>query len=499
MPREVRNGTLFIRAATTETPESDYVNIPIVGSTGIILYDVISSDPGRLEEVDVPVIFSWQVNTPPLGTSSVSGTPAPIDDWRFGDNRPVLAHLPGPVLESGASDSRNAGVIIPEKEFIPRFRDATAGDPGLRALAMLTIVDCGDPPLPAAIRAALATGAQFAVTNGALPVVYRQQGNLPDPFQFYVLARGETLTQIESDPPSVPWLKVEKVGSTSPVTFIITVDPSGLAPGSYNPAFRVRGNGFNPANITIPVTVQAAGPHLTRWGTANTASYKSDLIAAGEALTFFGERFGPDALVTATLTDGKFPTMLGETRVLFDGVAAPLLYVGKNQVSAIAPFSLAGKVNTLVQIEYRGERSTAVRIRIAPAVPGLLTANASGFGQAAALNQDFSYNSVVGELPGNYVVLYGVGGPGTNPPGRDGELTSTPLPVFTERTIKVFLDGAEVPASDIAYVGPAPGLVQGVWQVNVRLPANARRNSKLLIRIQFGDFITQPGVFVSVR
>ncbi|MFN0166935.1 MAG: hypothetical protein ACKV22_10940 [Bryobacteraceae bacterium] len=497
VPVDVRNGSLQIRAVTSEPPVSPYYKVPIVSGTGQAVWETINADPAARETIDIPVTVSWPVNPssgqPALGTASVNAEPAPIDDWRFLNARPVLASAPG----KGPGVDREAGVIIPEKEYIPRFRDPADGDPGLRGLAMLTIVDCGEPPRNA--RAALATGGRFFVTTGSLPVVHRREGNLPEPFQVYLVANGVTIPDVAFDSPSVPWLKVEQVGNSSPVTFIVTVDPSGLSPGSYNPQFRLRGTGINPTTITVPVTVLPPGPHLTRWGVTNTASYEPNLIAAGEALTLFGERFGPDSLVTAALTDGKFPTTLAETRVLFDGLPAPMLYAGKNQVSAIAPFSLAGKVNTIVQIEYRGERSTGVRIRIAPSVPGLLTADATGFGQAAALNQDNSFNSVNGELPGNYVVVFGVGGPATDLPGRDGELTGLPLPVFTGGPIKVFLDGVEVLASDIAYIGPAPNLVQGVWQANIRLPASARRNSKIQIRIQFGDFITQHGVFVSVR
>ncbi len=497
VPIEVRNGNLQLRAVTSEPTADPYYRVPIIGNTGQAVWEIINADPAVLETIDIPATFSWSADSvsgqPALGTSSVNGQPAPIDDWRFLNARPVFASAPG----KGRGVEREAGVIIPEKEHIPRFRDPTDGDPGLRGLAMLTIVDCGEPAR--STRAALATGARFFVTTGALPVVYRREGNLPEPFQVYLVANGVTIPDVAFDSPSVPWLSVEQVGTSSPVTFIVTVDPSGLAPGSYNPQFRLRGTGINPTSIIVPVTVLPPGPHLTRWGVTNTASYEPNLIAAGEVLTFFGDRFGPDSLVTAAFADGKFPTTVAETRVLFDGVPAPMLYAARNQVSAIAPFSLAGKVNTIVQIEYRGERSTGVRIRIAPSVPGLLTADATGFGQAAALNQDNSFNSVNGELPGNYVVVFGVGGPATDLPGRDGELTSLPLPVFTGGPIKVFLAGVEVPPADVAYIGPAPNLVQGVWQANIRLPASARRNSQIQIRIQFGDFITQSGVFVSVR
>jgi len=335
------------------------------------------------------------------------------------------------------------------------------------------------------------------VTTGALPLTYFQQGNLPDPFQFYVLANGAPITGINFEN-TTPWLRIEKNGDVTPVTLRITPDPSALPPGSHTGQFRITGNGISAAGITIPLTVNPPGPHVTRWGVTNTASYEANVVSAGGALTIFGERFGPDALVTAQFAGGKFATLLGETRVLFDGVAAPLLYAVRGQVSAIAPFSLEGKESVVMEVEYRGVKSPGVRLVVAPATPGLLTADASGTGQAAALNEDNSFNSQVGALPGQYVVVFGVGGPMMDQAGRDGELNAAPLPRFVG-PVAVSLDGVEIPAADVAYVGPAPGLVQGVWQANVRIAANVVRNTKLQIQLRFGDHVTQPGVVVSVR
>ena len=52
---------------------------------------------------------------------------------------------------------------------------------------------------------------------------------------------------------------------------------------------------------------------------------------------------------------------------------------------------------------------------------------------------------------------------------------------------------------DIAYAGPAPSLVEGVFQVNVRIPASARRNANLPVVVQVGDKMTQQGVTIAVR
>jgi uncharacterized protein (TIGR03437 family) len=100
-------------------------------------------------------------------------------------------------------------------------------------------------------------------------------------------------------------------------------------------------------------------------------------------------------------------------------------------------------------------------------------------------------------MPGRYVSFFGVGGPSTDPPGRDGEI-NTELGRFTG-PVKVLLDGQEVPEGDIGYVGPAPSLLDGVWTGVVRIPANAERNRPKYIEFVFGDVKTQPGVEVLVQ
>jgi uncharacterized protein (TIGR03437 family) len=465
VPRVVTSGDLAIRLASQEPGNAAYVRVPLTPNaagenTGKAAWEVLNSNPGQIEAADINVIYTWAAgmpnNLPSTGTSSINGGLQPL------------------------------GMFEP-RQTIPRFADETAGAPGRRSDASLTIADCaqqGQAP-------------RLAVTTGALPVVYSQQGNLPDPFQFYVLSAGAEINGVNFEN-TTPWLRIEKNVDVTPVTLRIAADPSALAPGSYSGQFRITGNGFSPATVTIPLTVNAPGPHVTRWGVTNTASYDPNSVSAGAALTIFGDRFGPDELVTAQFDGGRFATTLGETRVLFDGIAAPMIYAAKGQVSAIAPFALEGKESTVVEVEHRGVKSPGVRFAVAPASPGLLTADASGSGQAAALNEDNSFNSQVGAAPGTYVVVFGVGGPKMDQAGRDGELTVAPLPKFLD-PVTVLLNGVEVPAEDVAYVGPAPGLVQGVWQANVRLAANAPPNSKIEIQLRFGEYMTQPGVVVSVR
>lgn len=298
---------------------------------------------------------------------------------------------------------------------------------------------------------------------------------------------------------TVNWLTTEANGTRTPLPIKLSINPAGLAPGTYQGGVRLSGTGLSAFTVPLTLTIRPPGPSFSPWGLANAGSYVPNLVAPGEAIVVFGTRFGPPALARAELTaDGKLGTRIGDTRVLFDGVPAPMIYAVNGQVSCLAPFALAGKTVTSVQVEYQGVLSPAIRIAVISAIPALLTADSSGFGQAAALNQDNTFNSVRGDAPGNVVTLFGVGAPNTTPGGADGAITAAPLPRFTGTTA-VFLDGRSVPASEILYLGPAPGLVNGVFQANVRIPASARPGSRIETRIQFGDYVTQPGVYITVR
>ena len=255
----------------------------------------------------------------------------------------------------------------------------------------------------------------------------------------------------------------------------------------------------------VPVTYKVQTiPFFTRWGFAHAGSYVNNVAAPGEPFVIFGNNFGPASLAAATLgPDNRFPVDLGDTRVLFDGAPAPLYYTvganGSSQVAGFAPFSLDGKQQTEIQVVYNGVASPTVIVPVLDTVPGLFTSDQSGGGQGAILNQNGSVNSASNpESPGNVVVLFGGGAGQTSPGGRDGALSGVGGPLGTFKLpVKVFIDGVQ--AADVQYAGPAPGLVEGVFQINVRIPANARHPGDLPVLVQIEDKLSQPGVTVAVQ
>ena len=247
------------------------------------------------------------------------------------------------------------------------------------------------------------------------------------------------------------------------------------------------------------ITLSANFPITTAAGVVNAASFSAAGIgvAPGLIVTIFGAGLGPDTPATAKLnSQGFIDTNLGETRVLFDGVASPMVATSRGQISAIVPYAVAGKISTQLQVEYQGKQSTAIPVPVVATAPGVFTANASGAGQAAALNEDNSLNSAVNAIArGSILTLFATGEGQTMPTGVDGKLAATPLPK-PAASATVTIGGAD---AEIVYVGGAPGLTAGLLQINVRVPSNAPVGAATPLLVKIGGTNSQAGVTVAIR
>ncbi len=195
-------------------------------------------------------------------------------------------------------------------------------------------------------------------------------------------------------------------------------------------------------------------------------------VCPGEIVTIFGLEFGPVALVGSRINPGtrNLDTVLADTRVLFDGIAAPLIYVSPNQISAVVPYSVAGKATTRITVNYNGQNTNGLLMPVVEAVPSLFTFDSSGKGPAAMLNQDGSVNTRANPAQrGSTVVLYATGEGQTAPAGVDGKPAVVPLPKPV-LPVKALVASRE---AIVLYAGAAPGLTAGLLQVNVRIPVDA--------------------------
>jgi uncharacterized protein (TIGR03437 family) len=250
--------------------------------------------------------------------------------------------------------------------------------------------------------------------------------------------------------------------------------------------------------LLFTVTQPAAGPPAPVVSAVeNAASYAASAVSPGEIVTIFGSNMGPAIPALYQLAGGSFPTSIAGTQVLFDGVAAPMLYTSRGQVSAMAPYGLAGKNSTNVQVQF-GAVSAAMTMPVQSATPGIFSLDASGLGPGAILNQDFSINS--GPNPaakGDVVAIYCTGGGLTNPATVDGSITAStpPLPRLTQ-DVSVTIGGFN---AKVDYSGGAPQSVAGLTQINAEVPSGVTPGSSVPVVVQIGTARSQAGITMAVR
>jgi uncharacterized protein (TIGR03437 family) len=250
-----------------------------------------------------------------------------------------------------------------------------------------------------------------------------------------------------------------------------------------------------PAAFVAKVNDLVAGP-LASVCVVNAASFIHGPVAPGEIVTVLNAHTGPAAGVVGQVnSQERFGTQVAETRLLFDGIPAPLLYVQENQINAIVPYEIAGRPTVLVQIECRGAATDPALLRVAESDPAVFTLEMTGRGQGAILNQDGSVNSASNPAKrGSYVSIYATGEGTTEPPGVDGKLAAIALPKPV-LPVQVYFNGME---TEVQYAGGAQGLTAGVIQINAKVPETIPCCGSATVLLKIGEATSPPNVTLEV-
>ncbi|MGP8245338.1 MAG: IPT/TIG domain-containing protein [Bryobacteraceae bacterium] len=223
----------------------------------------------------------------------------------------------------------------------------------------------------------------------------------------------------------------------------------------------------------------------------NAASNLGAAVSPGDVIVIYGSGLGPNSLVTNTAAAGVYGKSLAGTTVLVNSVPAPLIYTSSTQVAAVVPYSVNGAEAT-VAVTYNGQALTPFTTSLSATSPAIFTI--SGAGQAAAVNQDGSINGATHPAnAGSILTLYMTGGGQTNPGGQDGLVGAVPLPiapVLPSATI-----GGQ--AATVTYAGGAPGIIAGVWQLNLQVPSGLAAGN-VPVQVTAGGVSSQAGVTVAV-
>ena len=234
--------------------------------------------------------------------------------------------------------------------------------------------------------------------------------------------------------------------------------------------------GSLPINVQVQQSAGVTVPIVSSEGLLNAASLLPGPIAPGEIITLIG----------------SFP--VDEVALLFNGIQAPILYNGLNQVNAIVPFALDPAAPSKIQARIGGRPLDEVSLTAGSVAPAIFTQN-GGSGAGAILNEDYTLNSAANPASrGSVIMVYGTGFGAMDPLPADGQisndLATTRLPVTAS------ISG--VPAK-VLYAGTAPGQIAGLVQINVKVPEETAPSLTAPVFLEVGGVSTPPGVTVSIQ
>jgi len=315
-----------------------------------------------------------------------------------------------------------------------------------------------------------------AVPSGPLDFKTQAGSTSGQTRQIVVSASGGNVpVQITASVSDGHWLSVSLFGDigSTPQAVHVRVDPSGLAPGTYQGTVTATSTvaGVSPLSIPVTLTLTDAPLEISVGVIQNAASFSSDLEAPNTILTAFG----------------VYPGCTSGALVTVDGSPTTVFYSSPTQVNFLFPQSVTGEKSASLQIQCGGLKSRVIEVPVLNLAPAIFTVGQDGTGQAASVNQDGSQATAT--PPGATIQIYGTGFGTLDPPGSDG-LRHLALPVTA--TI------GGIPAT-VLFAGEASGSTSGLQQINVQIPANAPSGANVPLQLMVGGVTTQAGVTLSIN
>jgi uncharacterized protein (TIGR03437 family) len=243
--------------------------------------------------------------------------------------------------------------------------------------------------------------------------------------------------------------------------FVLRLDSSGTKPQKLfrfpkgvvtaPPAFEADGRLMLPGAygslLHLPPGYAFDTPAIVAFG--NSASYEVNTgLYPGALVSLFG--FG-------------LPVSAQDVQVLIDGLPAPVLYSGSNQINFQVPFLTT--VNPGIAAQFQVVLPSG-SLTLQPPVAQSLGIFTNDGTHAAALNQDGTINSASNPAPGGSIVtIFGTGAIWPYGIMQDGAVATGPKELNGFSAFYSF-----APPLAIHYAGAAPGLIDGVFQINLQAP-----------------------------
>ena len=172
------------------------------------------------------------------------------------------------------------------------------------------------------------------------------------------------------------------------------------------------------------------------------------------------------------------------------------------QTCALPIYGIPAGSSILAVVEYNSVASPPVLIQLTATAPAIFSTSGIGTGQVAAFIVDpttgkmFLNNDKNSGAKGQILIFYatGEGISGSIVP-IDGQIATTPASVVNP-AVSVDIGGAP---AEILYAGPSPGLVNGILQINVKIPGSATSGKAAPIVLRIGAGTSQAGITMNLK
>jgi uncharacterized protein (TIGR03437 family) len=306
--------------------------------------------------------------------------------------------------------------------------------------------------------------------------------------------------------PQTPIQPLPEPCSQSAATFVLETNPAGtvvtatyfrqgddtavsIAAPAHIQLYRTASSTVVTLDITAQPTALFGCPANLASGVANQG------LAPGEIFMLTGTGLGPAQGIGAVPdANGVYPTTLGGVQVFFGTTPVPLLYAQANEIHAVAPFGFPAPA--AIQVQYANQTVSPLDVPTEYVNPGIFSIG----GQGAIINSDGTVNTPANPAKlGSYVSLYCTGTGYLEYPVTDGTVAPIPPPyITTQYTMQETFAGV---AGVTLWSGAAPGLIEGVTQINVQLPASLPAGTNLgAVPVVLSAMATgSPAVNISVK
>jgi uncharacterized protein (TIGR03437 family) len=366
--------------------------------------------------------------------------------------------------------------------------------------AVISFTNAQIPQIVIAVSLTVAPPASAIVATPAAVTFSYQSGGSPPASQSISItnpASGSLVYTVASISDS--WISVNPTSGTTPGSISVAVNPQVLQTGSYTGSFTLTSPGVPSTTIGVSLFISASTtpqPFII----GNAASGVGGQLSPGEIISIKGSGLGPGTPVSFTVGSLTSPTLAG-VGVTFDGFPGTLLYVSSTQINVTVPYEVAGKASTTIIVTYQSVPSAGITQPVGAVSLGLFTDNATGGGQAAVVNQNYTYNTAATPAPqGSYISVYATGGGQTIPASFDGEVSPTTslLYLVLQQYVTATIGGIR---AAVVFSGAAPGYVTGVVQFNIQVPTGVSGSALPIVVTINGSTVvqSQTGATVAVQ